>query len=93
MTGRPARMAGTVRSPSSALARAFRAARGAPVQGGTLVREADAAALVADAAMALARRGHAPVVTHANGPALVRLAALMLDGFGIGTTDGPQEDS
>jgi len=57
-----------------------------------LVREADAAALVADAAMALARRGHAPVVTHANGPALVRLAALMLDGFGIGGRETTEEN-
>jgi len=83
-------MAGTVRSPSTALARAFRAARGAPVQGGILVREADAAALVADAAMA--RRGHAPVITHANGPALVRLGVLMLDAFGIGRETTEEND-
>lgn len=49
-----------------------------------MVREADAAALVADVVVALALRGHAPRVTHENGPRLVRLAALMLAEFSIG---------
>lgn len=56
-----------------------------------MVCEADAAALVADAAVALALRGHRPRVTHENGPRLVRLGALMLAEFGIDTeevTDG-----
>lgn len=49
-----------------------------------MVREADAVALVADAAQALARRGYDPVITDAAAVRLVRLGALMLDGFGIG---------
>jgi hypothetical protein len=49
-----------------------------------MVREEDAAALVADAVVSLALRGHVPVVTHENGPRLVRLGALMLAEFGIG---------
>ena len=48
-----------------------------------MVREADAAALVADMAVALALRGHAPRVTRENGPRLVRLGALMLAEFGV----------
>jgi hypothetical protein len=58
-----------------------------------LVREEDAAALVADAALALARRGHSPVISEANSVRLVRLGALMLDGFGIGTGRETTEDS
>lgn len=49
-----------------------------------MVLEADAAALVADAAASLALRGHHPRVTRENGPRLVRLGALMIDAFGIG---------
>jgi hypothetical protein len=48
-----------------------------------MVSEADAAALVADAAVSLALRGHAPRVTAENGPRLVRLGALMLAEFGV----------
>jgi hypothetical protein len=48
-----------------------------------LVCEADAAALVADAAQALALRGHSPRITAVNGPRLVRLGALMLYEFGV----------
>lgn len=50
-----------------------------------MVREADAAALVADMLVALGLRGHDVRVTSVNGPRLVRLAGLMLDGFGVGT--------
>ena len=49
-----------------------------------MVREADAMALVADAALALAARGHEPVITDAGSVRLVRLGALMLAEFGIG---------
>jgi O-methyltransferase involved in polyketide biosynthesis len=49
-----------------------------------MVREADATALVADAAQALARRGYDPVITDANSVRLVRLGALMLAEFGCG---------
>lgn len=48
-----------------------------------MVREEDAAALVADAVVALAQRGKRPVVTAENGPRLVRLGALMLAEFGV----------
>jgi len=41
-------------------------------------------ALVADAALALAARGHEPVITDAGSVRLVRLGALMLAEFGIG---------
>ena len=57
-----------------------------------MVSEDDAAALVADAALALARRGHSPVITDANSVRLVRLGALMLDGFGIGTGRETEEN-
>lgn len=49
------------------------------------MREADAVALVADAAQLLAARGHEPVITDGNSVRLVRLGALMLAEFGIGT--------
>ena len=49
-----------------------------------MVREEDAVALVADAALALAARGHEPVITDAGSVRLVRLGALMLAEFGIG---------
>jgi carbamate kinase len=49
-----------------------------------MVEEADAAALVADVLLALARRGHDVRVTHVNGPRLVRLGALMLAEFSAG---------
>lgn len=50
-----------------------------------MVREEDAAALVVTVAQALAVRGHNPQITGANGVRLVRLGALMLAEFGIGT--------
>ena len=48
-----------------------------------MVREDAAEALVADAAMALAARGHDPVITDGNSVRLVRLGALMLDAFNV----------
>ena len=54
--------------------------------------EADAYALVADAAQALALRGHTPRITAVNGPRLVRLGALMLYEFGVtGGTDNTED--
>jgi hypothetical protein len=58
-----------------------------------LVSEDAAAALVADAAVSLKLRGHDPVITHANGVRLVRLGALMLAEFGIGTVRETTEES
>jgi hypothetical protein len=58
-----------------------------------MVAEADAAALVADVMMALGLRGHDVRVTHVNGPRLVRLGALMLAEFGVGTgAESTEED-
>ena len=58
-----------------------------------MVREADAYALVADAAQALALRGHSPRITAVNGPRLVRLGALMLYEFGVaGDMDNTEDD-
>ena len=57
-----------------------------------MVREADAAALVADVALALAARGHDPVVTVGNSVRLVRLAVLMADAFGVGTETTEESD-
>lgn len=56
------------------------------------MREADAAALVADVMMVLGLRGHDVKVTHANGPMLVRLGALMLAEFGVGTEQDGDRD-
>jgi hypothetical protein len=52
-----------------------------------MVLEADAAALVVDAAIALALRGHPARITAENGPRLVRLGALMIDAFCRETTE------
>jgi hypothetical protein len=49
-----------------------------------MVREADAAALVADVLILLGQRGHQVAITRANGPRLVRLGALMLAELGLG---------
>ena len=57
-----------------------------------MVAEADAAALVVWAAEWLALRGHQPVITHENGPRLVRLGALMIDAFGIGRETEEDDD-
>lgn len=57
-----------------------------------MVREQDAVALVADAAQALAARGHDPVISDANGVRLVRLGALMLAEFGIGRDTTEEND-
>lgn len=57
-----------------------------------MVREDDAVALVADAALALAARGYDPVITDAAAVRLVRLGALMLDGFGIGRETAEESD-
>lgn len=54
--------------------------------------EADAAALVADAAQALARRGYDPVITDANSVRLVRLGALMLAEFGVAADTETEDD-
>ncbi len=55
-----------------------------------MVREEDAVALVADAAQALAARGYDPVITTANSVRLMRLGALMLAEFGVGTTESAE---
>ena len=57
------------------------------------MREADAYALVADAAQALALRGHTPRITAVNGPRLVRLGALMLYEFGVAGDPEPEDDN
>lgn len=57
-----------------------------------MVREEDAAALVVIAAQGLALRGHAPKVTHENGPRLMQLGALMIDAFGIGGGERTQDN-
>lgn len=57
-----------------------------------MVAEADAAALVVDAAVSLALRGHHPRVTWENGPRLVRLGALMIDAFGLGRETEEDDD-
>lgn len=61
-------------------------------RGKCVVQEADAAALVADVLLALGLRGHDVKVTHANGPRLVRLGALMLAEFGVGTAAESTEE-
>jgi len=54
-------------------------------EGVALISQEDAAALVVvDVAQALAVRGYEPVITHENGPRLVRLGEQMLAEFGIG---------
>jgi hypothetical protein len=57
-----------------------------------VVREEDAVALVADAALALAARGYDPVITDAGSVRLVRLGALMLAEFGIGGETTEEND-
>ena len=57
-----------------------------------MVREDAAEALVADAAMALARRGHQPVITAGNSVRLVRLGALMLDAFNVNGARETEDD-
>ena len=52
----------------------------------------DAAAVVVDVAVALKLRGHDPVITAANEIRLVRLGALMLDAFCIGTREAAEEN-
>ena len=71
----------TVRSHPPAGPAAIRAWRPRPWR--RMVREDAAEALVADAALALAARGHQPVITAGNSVRLVRLGALMLAEFGI----------
>ena len=55
-----------------------------------MVSEDAAAALVVREAMALKLEGYDPVITAASERRLVHLAALLLDGFGIGTGERPQ---
>jgi hypothetical protein len=74
--------------PGACVQRCLRAVFG----GGCLVREAAAVALVADAALALARRGYDPVITDAAAVRLVRLGALMLDAFCIGREAAEETD-
>ena len=57
-----------------------------------MVREENAAALVTDMLLALGLRGHDVKVTHENGPRLVRLGALMLAEFGVGTGSAEESD-
>ena len=61
-----------------------------------MVRESDAAALVTEVMMVLGRRGHDVAITHANGPRLMRLGALMLAEFGladhVGAAPGDGDD-
>jgi hypothetical protein len=52
-----------------------------------MVLHPDAAALVVHVAQKLALSGHAPVITHENGPRLMRLGEQMLDAFGIGSRE------
>ena len=61
-------------------------------EGDGVVREDTAAALVTDVMTALHLRGHDVRVTAENGPRLLRLGALMLDGFGVGTTTESTEE-
>ena len=56
-----------------------------------MAAEADAAALVVREAVALKLEGHNPVITHENGPRLVRLAEQMIATFGI-TGREPEDD-
>ena len=58
-----------------------------------MVSEDAAAALVVREAMALKLEGYDPVITAANERRLVHLAALMLDGFGIGTARETTEEN
>jgi hypothetical protein len=58
-----------------------------------LVREEDAAAFVVDVAVMLKLSGRDPVITAENERWLHRLAALMLDRFGIGTAREMTEDN
>jgi len=57
-----------------------------------MVSEDAAAALVVREAMALKLEGYDPVITAANERRLVRLAALLLDGFGIGRETAEEGD-
>ena len=57
-----------------------------------MVSEDAAAALVVREAMALKLEGYDPVITAANERRLVRLAALLLDGFGIGGGTETEDD-
>jgi hypothetical protein len=52
-------------------------------EGVALISQEDAAKVVVDVAQALAVRGYEPVITHENGPRLVRLGEQMLAEFGI----------
>ena len=58
-----------------------------------MVSEDAAAALVVREAMALKLEGYDPVITAANERRLVHLAALLLDGFGIGTARETTEEN
>jgi hypothetical protein len=58
-----------------------------------MVSEDAAAALVVREAMALKLEGYDPVITAANERRLVRLAALLLDGFGVGTARETTEEN
>jgi hypothetical protein len=57
-----------------------------------LVREEDAAAFVVDVAVMLKLSGRDPVITAENERWLHRLAALMLDRFGIGARETTEDN-
>jgi hypothetical protein len=58
-----------------------------------MVSEDDAAALVVRLAQELALKGHAPRITHENGPRLVMLGRQLLAEFGVaGDPENPEGD-
>ena len=59
-----------------------------------MVSEDDAAALVVRLAQELALKGHAPRITHENGPRLVMLGRQLLVELGVaGDPEDPKEGS
>ena len=57
-----------------------------------MVSEDDAAALVVKLAQELALKGHAPRITHENGPRLVMLGRQLLAEFGVSGDPEPEEN-
>jgi len=57
-----------------------------------MVRECDPETFVVIVHQALAVRGYDPVITHENGPQLVRLSRQMLAEFGIGGETAEEND-
>jgi hypothetical protein len=58
-----------------------------------MVSEDDAAALVVKLAQELALKGHAPRITHENGPRLVMLGRQLLAEFGVAGDPENTEDN